>query len=92
MIMAKQAEQRKQQISLAKHNINSSVSARQTGLSRFSNEEGMHFYSPKVEKSINHYFTQKEKIEMDKRVVQELLAEEQERALQYLKSAPRKRI
>ena len=36
----------------------------------------MHFYSPKVEKSINHYFTQKEKIEMDKRVVQELLAEE----------------
>ena len=29
---------------------------------------------------------------MDKRVVQELLAEEQEKAIEYLKSAPRKRI
>ena len=69
---------------------NSSV--RRTGLSQFSADEGLHFYSPKVEKSINHYFTQKEKIEMDKKVVQELLAEEQEKAIEYLKSAPRKRI
>ena len=54
----------------------SGASARRTGLSRFSGDEGLHFYSPKVEKSINHYFTQKEKLEMDKKVVQELLAEE----------------
>ena len=30
---------------------------------------------------MNHYFTQAQKVEMDKKVVQELLAEEQEKAI-----------
>ena len=67
-------------------------SARRTGLSRFSGDEGLHFYSPKVDQAMNHYFTQAQKLEMDKKVVQELLAEEQQKAIDYLKSAPRKRI
>ena len=55
--------------------------ARRTGLSRFSGDEGLHFYSPKVDQAMNHYFTQAQKVEMDKKVVQELLAEEQEKAI-----------
>ena len=62
-IMANNAQKRKQQISMAKVNKdydlhNATSSQRQTGLSRFSGDEGLHFYSPKVEKAMNHYFTQ----------------------------------
>ena len=57
-----------------------------------SSSYGVHLYSPRVEKKIREHFTIEQKEEMTRRVKQELVAEEQERALEYLKSAPRRKI
>ena len=53
---------------------------------------GVHMFSPRVEKSIQAYFTTQQPVDKDRRHAAELLAEEQERAIEYLRSAPRRRI
>ena len=61
-------------------------------LNALDDKGGIHMYSPRVENSINTYFTAGQKDDMNKRVVQELLAEEQAKAISYLNSTPRRRI
>ena len=49
-------------------------------------------FSPKVEQSIAAKFQSGQKDEIDLKLKMEMLAEEQERAIDYLKSGPRMRI
>ena len=51
-----------------------------------------HMYPPRVERKIQECFTIDQKEDMSRRLKLELLAEEQERAIEYLKSAPRRKI
>ena len=45
-------------------------------------------FSPKVEKAIKKYFPEKQKVNLDKKALAELLKEEEEKAIGYLKSDP----
>lgn len=61
---------------------------RETKQNLFNEEGGVHMYSPQVESSINTYFQSQQRQDIDLRLKHELLAEEQERAIEYLKSGP----